>query len=135
MTLTTSLLIALGAAVGAPTRFLVDRSLNGSWPRGTLLVNVVGSFVLGVASGYAIHAAEPPKAMLALVGIGFCGSLTTFGGFVAQTVDLFLLGRSGTGSSSAKRNTAYLYASASVVGCVLAGWIGLLIAFQIWPGL
>ena len=108
MTLTTSLLIALGAAVGAPTRFLVDRSLNGSWPRGTLLVNVVGSFVLGVASGYAIHAAEPPKAMLALVGIGFCGSLTTFGGFAAQTVDLFLLGRSGTGSSSAKRNTAYL---------------------------
>jgi CrcB protein len=135
MTLTTSLLIALGAAVGAPTRFVVDRYLNGSWPRGTLLVNVVGSFVLGVASGYAIHAAEPPKAILALVGIGFCGSLTTFGGFAAQTVDLFSLGRSGTGSSSAQRNTAYLYASASVLGCVVAGWIGLLIAFQIWPGL
>jgi CrcB protein len=74
----TALLVALGAAAGAPLRFLVDR-----WARrhsragttlGTLVVNIVGSFVLGVVAGLP-HA---PTWVMPLVGIGFCGALTTF---------------------------------------------------------
>ena len=48
----TVLLIAVGAAFGAPTRFIIDRRLNGRWPRGTLMVNLAGSLILGLAVGY-----------------------------------------------------------------------------------
>jgi CrcB protein len=78
MTPTSALLVALGASVGAPLRFLVDR-----WARrhsragttlGTLIVNLVGSFLLGVVAGLP----DAPTWVLPLVGIGFCGALTTF---------------------------------------------------------
>ncbi|MEI6230752.1 MAG: CrcB family protein [Actinomycetes bacterium] len=131
MTFATALLIALGAALGAPTRFVFDRYLNGAWPRGTLLVNLVGSFILGVAAGYALNASETPKLMLALVGVGFCGSLTTFGGFAAQTVDLFALARA---SDSASSRGAIGYVLASAIGCMMVASLGLAFALQIWAG-
>ena len=84
----TALLVAAGAAVGAPTRFLVDR-----WARhhyrsgtilGTLLVNVMGSFMLGVVVSVS---REPgaPSWLLPLVGVGFCGALTTFSTLAFET--------------------------------------------------
>ncbi|WP_240917644.1 CrcB family protein [Phycicoccus sp. HDW14] len=77
MTLTHALLVALGAAVGAPLRLVVahwTRERLGAAPTvGTLVVNVVGSLVLGVLVGDAVGGST-----LALVGTGFCGALTTF---------------------------------------------------------
>ena len=77
MTVANALLVALGAAVGAPLRYLtnhwVREHLGGTPTAGTLVVNVVGSFVLGVVVG-----AGAGTAPLALLGIGFCGALTTF---------------------------------------------------------
>lgn len=73
----TALLVALGAAVGAPLRFLVATW----WPglRATLLVNVVGSAVLGLL-------VQPTMSTYALVGAGFCGALTTFSTFALEVV-------------------------------------------------
>ena len=76
----TALLVVAGAAVGAPARFLVDR-----WARrhssagtilGTLIVNVVGSLVLGVVAALS---REPgaPSWLLPRVGVGFCVARTT----------------------------------------------------------
>lgn len=85
MTASSLLLVALGAAVGAPLRFLVDR-----WARehtragtilGTLVVNVVGSFVLGLVAGLP----DPADWLMPLVGIGFCGALTTFSTLAFET--------------------------------------------------
>ena len=85
MTGTGALLVLAGAAVGAPTRFLVDR-----WARahssagtilGTLVVNVAGSFVLGLVAGMP----DPPGWLVPLVGIGFCGALTTFSTLAFET--------------------------------------------------
>ena len=77
MTLTNALLVALGAAVGAPLRYLVNHGIRarfgGTPAAGTLVVNVVGSFVLGAVVGAGLGTAP-----VALVGIGFCGALTTF---------------------------------------------------------
>ncbi len=74
----TVLLVALGAAAGAPVRFLVGRLLPG--PRSTLLVNVVGSALLGLL----VH---PSPSTYALVGTGFCGALTTFSTFAVEVVE------------------------------------------------
>ena len=71
----TPLYVALGAAVGAPLRFLAAVWLPG--PRATLLVNVVGSALLGAL----VHAS--PSAT-ALVGTGLCGALTTFSTFSVE---------------------------------------------------
>lgn len=74
----TWLLVAAGAAIGAPLRFLVDRWARDRFRAGTILgtlvVNVAGSFVLGVAAGWP----DAPAWVLPLVGVGFCGALTTF---------------------------------------------------------
>jgi CrcB protein len=70
-----ALLVALGASVGAPLRFLVAQAIPG--PRATLLVNVVGSALLGAL-------AQPSASTYALVGVGFCGALTTFSTFAVE---------------------------------------------------
>ena len=79
-------LVALGAAVGAPLRYLVNHlvreRLGGTPAAGTLLVNIVGSLVLGLLVG-----AGTTGWPLALVGIGFCGALTTFSTLALEVWD------------------------------------------------
>jgi CrcB protein len=76
----TPLLVALGAAVGAPLRLLSGHWLDRDFPWGTLLVNVVGSFLLGLLTALSLgdHA-------LALLGTGFCGGFTTYSAFAVKT--------------------------------------------------
>ena len=78
----TVVLVALGAAVGAAVRYAVAHLLDGRLPWGTLLVNVAGSFLLGVFGGLALS-----EARIALLGTGFCGGLTTYSAFAVQTHD------------------------------------------------
>jgi fluoride exporter len=83
----TALLVVAGALVGAPLRLWVIRTAvrGGRDPSvGTLVVNVVGAGVLGAVSG----GAGVPPAVLALVGTGFCGALTTFSTLGADVVRL-----------------------------------------------
>lgn len=83
----TLLLVFVGGAVGAPTRYLIDRFVqrwrDSVFPWGTLTVNLIGSFVLG-----AIVGAQPDGVVMALAGTGFCGGLTTFSTFGYETVRL-----------------------------------------------
>jgi len=77
----TLLLVALGASVGAPLRYLSAALLDGErYPFGTLVANVVGSFLLGV-----LVAAGATGGWLALLGTGFCGGFTTYSAFAVQT--------------------------------------------------
>ncbi len=75
-------LVALGAAVGAPARYAIAHLLDGELPVGTLLVNVVGSTLLGFLSAVA-----PGEHAMALVGVGFCGGFTTWSSLAVQTHD------------------------------------------------
>jgi CrcB protein len=83
----TLLLVAIGAMVGAPARFLLDRTVqarhHGPLPLGTLAVNILGSGLLGGLAG-----ASASHSMLALAGTGFCGALTTFSTFGYETARL-----------------------------------------------
>jgi fluoride exporter len=77
----TPLWVALGAALGAPLRFAVGTWLDSErFPTGTWMVNVAGSFLLGLLSGAAVTGD-----WLALLGTGFCGGFTTYSAFAVQT--------------------------------------------------
>jgi fluoride exporter len=116
----TPLLVAVGALVGAPLRLLADRVAVARRGRttalGTLTVNVAGSAVLGVLLGLS----APPSWVVALVGTGFCGTLTTFSTFGYDVVRL-------VEERTVARALTYLAASlvlglgAAAVGFGLAG--------------
>ncbi|MET7708651.1 fluoride efflux transporter CrcB [Micromonospora sp. NPDC005413] len=113
----TVLLIALGAAVGAPLRYLTDRAVQSrhgsAFPWGTLTVNVVGSLLLGVLVGWPT---EP--AVSALLGTGFCGALTTYSTFSYETLRLTQGGHR-------------LLALANVVGSVAAGLVAATVGYAL----
>ncbi|WP_327010684.1 fluoride efflux transporter CrcB [Dactylosporangium sp. NBC_01737] len=114
----TVLLVALGAAVGAPLRYLTDRAIQARhdsvFPWGTLSVNVVGSLLLGFLTGLPAG-----HAVAALVGTGFCGALTTYSTFSYETLRL-------------AQDGARFYAAANIAASIVAGlgaaYCGLLIA-------
>jgi CrcB protein len=88
----TALLVVAGALVGAPLRVWVTRTavrLGRDPAVGTLVVNVVGSALLGALTG----ASGVDAAALALLGTGFCGTLTTFSTFGADVLRLLDLRR------------------------------------------
>jgi CrcB protein len=122
----TALLVALGAAIGAPLRYLSDRAVQARhdsvFPWGTWCVNVSGSFLLGLlATGLAEGGV--PAGVMALLGSGFCGALTTYSTFGYETFRLFEDG-----------STAY--ALMNVVGSIVAGVVaavlGGLVANALW---
>jgi CrcB protein len=100
------LIVMVGAAVGAPARFLIDRAIQTRrdpvFPWGTLTVNVIGSFILGLVTGRL----SPDQQLL--VGVGFCGGLTTYSTFSYETLRL-------------ADDGSLLYAAANVAGNVTAG--------------
>jgi CrcB protein len=82
-----ALLVVAGALAGAPLRLLALRLAargGGDPAHGTLAVNVAGSAVLGAVLGLS----AVPDWVVALVGTGFCGTLTTFSTFGADAVRL-----------------------------------------------
>jgi fluoride exporter len=83
----TALWVVLGAAVGAPLRYLTDRTVQSahgtSFPWGTVTVNLVASLVLGIVMG-----ASSSPTVSALVGTGFCGGLSTWSTLGYETVRL-----------------------------------------------
>lgn len=83
--------VGVGGFVGAPTRMLVDRlvadRLESDLPFGTFLVNVSGSFLLGLLTGFDL-AGHLPSLVQAVAGTGFCGAYTTFSTWSFETVRL-----------------------------------------------
>ncbi|MFC7387871.1 fluoride efflux transporter CrcB [Sphaerisporangium rhizosphaerae] len=81
------LLVILGAALGAPLRYLTDRFVqarhDAAFPWGTLTVNVSGSALLGF-----LVALPAGDGVMALLGTGFCGALTTYSTFGYETLRL-----------------------------------------------
>ena len=75
-------LVILGAAIGAPSRFVIDQYLRkfSNLPWGTFTVNVLGSFVIGLTWGATENT-------VALIAIGFAGAFTTWSTFM---LDIYL---------------------------------------------
>ncbi len=117
--------IAVGSAAGGVARFwcsgVIARLVGETFPWGTLVVNVLGSFIIGLVAaltgpeGRVFLGSTTRLAIMA----GFCGGYTTFSSFSLQTLGLLNDGQ-------------FLYAGAnivlSVIVCLLAVWAGTLVA-------
>ena len=101
----TVVLVALGAMIGAPLRYLIDRAVtrDSVFPWGTLTVNMAGSLVLGY-----LAAAAADSTVFSFLGTGLCGALTTYSTFGYETVRLL-------------QDGARRHALSNVVVSVLAG--------------
>ncbi len=118
----TWLLFVVALAVGAPARYVVDRlvteATGGRFPWGTALINVSGSFVLGLLTGLGLYHGLSTDARLVL-GTGFCGAYTTFSTFTFETVRLAERGQS---------RAAVLNVVLSTGGALAAAAVGLALA-------
>jgi fluoride exporter len=85
------LAVALLAGVGAVARYVLDsvvqRHHRSTFPLGTMVINISGSFVLGLITGLATHQGLGSRTAL-IVGIGFCGGFTTFSTWMWESLVL-----------------------------------------------
>ncbi len=115
--------IALGGAVGAILRYLASLGIHGlagtGFPYGTLLVNVLGSFLIGVLYVVIIEAPAGFTHYRAPLIVGLLGAFTTFSAFSLETVHLL------EGGEVVKAGLNVLF---NVVLCLGACWGGLTLA-------
>ena len=120
-----ALVVALGGAVGSVSRYaltmLIQSRQTSPFPTATLLINVTGSVLLGFLARYLAESLASAEVRLLLM-TGFCGGYTTFSTFEYETFQLVNLG-------------SRLLALANVLGSVLAGFAGVLLAVALVNGL
>jgi CrcB protein len=120
------LYVALGSAIGGVSRYLLggltQRLLDTTFPAGTLLINVSGSFLLGAIVRYAVETPTFSPEIRAFLTIGFCGGYTTFSTFSYETVALL---------DDGEWTRAGLYVAASVVLSLLGTFLGFALAREV----
>jgi fluoride exporter len=114
-------LVGLGSAVGGILRYYMGRWVDAwaggtGFPWGTFVINVSGSFVLGVVALLVVERLPPDyRWAYLLLGTGLCGGFTTFSTFEWETYQLV-------------RDGSYWLALANVAGSVVCGFVGILLA-------
>ena len=120
-----SMLVMAGSALGGLGRYwlgiAVDRLTGPGFPWGTLLINVLGSAVIGAVA--AATDAREDAAVRAFLMVGICGGFTTFSSFSLQTLDLLQAGRVPAAAG---------YAALSVGLCLLSVWAGWALGAMEW---
>jgi fluoride exporter len=119
MTVWTFVLVSLAGGGGAAGRFVADALIRsrvrGHFPIATVLVNLTGSFALGLLAGSASGA---HSTTLAILGTGLLGGFTTFSASAVETTRLALAGRAGW---------SLLNVAGTLIGCMALAWAGLLL--------
>jgi CrcB protein len=120
------LLIALAGALGTLARYLVGvwagRTLGASFPYGTLLVNVVGCFLIAIIA-YAASLQVISPALRLTLATGFCGGLTTYSSFNLETTQLL---------QSRAFYVGCLNVGVTLFACFAAGLLGLALARRVF---
>jgi fluoride exporter len=115
--------VGLGGCLGSIARYVTvkwaDEKLNAVFPYGTLAVNIIGSFLLGLVYALAVRKAGIPENWRLFLGAGFCGGFTTFSAFALENFNLLQQKLIGT---------SVVYVSVSLIAGLLAlaagVWIG-----------
>lgn len=115
------ILVGIGGFAGSALRYLVSSAiigtgLNSALPLGTFTVNTAGSLLIGVV--LALTSSVGASGLYFLCAVGFCGGFTTFSTFSAEALALLRAGNF---------TIASLYIALSVVTCVGATWLGMII--------
>jgi len=104
------LLICLGGAIGTGLRYLTSglaaRWLGAEFPYGTLIVNVVGSFLIGLIQQIGVTTLLVPEATRLFLTVGIMGGLTTYSSFSYETVRLVEVGAWGQAGVNVLATTA-----------------------------
>lgn len=109
--------VSIGAALGALTRWQAGVMFNTRWagfPLGTLMVNLVGGLLIGMALEW--FGRQPNEVMKLLLVTGFLGGLTTFSAFSGESLSLLRHGELGM---------ALAHTMAHVLGSLFAAWLGM----------
>ena len=104
-------LVGVGGAIGAVLRYMIGEWLPDGFPWGTLTVNLLGSFLLGVIIGMSI---SPEMGLL--LGTGIMGAFTTMSAYSIDLVELF---------ESSEYGTAASYLLITLLGCPLLAYGGM----------
>ena len=113
------LLVFVGGGFGSALRYVIGKHLNhfeSGFPYGTLIVNVLGSLLIGIILGLAVKNQTVSQNQMLLLASGFCGGFTTFSTFAYEN-QIFL--KSGDMGSFA------IYTVASVTLALLAVFMGI----------
>lgn len=118
--------VMIGSALGGVLRYAVSKAtipLSHGFPVGTMLINILGSFVIGYFGTLTLHTGRYPASenLRLFVMVGVCGGFTTFSSFSLQTFDLIRDGDWGR---------ALLNVTLSVVLCLGAVAAGHALAYQ-----
>ena len=116
----------IGGAIGAALRFILSNGvyslLGREFPYGTLAVNIIGSFFMGLLTVMILERGDfDPLIKLAIL-VGFLGSFTTFSTFSMDTLALI---------NDGALLRAFVNMIGSVVVCVSAVWLGMILAKQL----
>lgn len=116
-------LVGLGGFLGSVTRYVISISIQSriehGFPFGTLTVNIIGCFVIGILIGVSLSKSITMSDNIKLfISTGFLGGFTTFSAFSAETLALIDKG---------DFSIAFIYAAVSVIVGLLATWIGIII--------
>jgi CrcB protein len=118
--------IAVGSAIGGVSRYLVgglsQRLVGGTFPIGTLLINVTGSFLLGLILRYGVETSTLTPEIRAFLTVGFCGGYTTISTFSYETVAL---------AEDGDWTRAALYVALSVGLSLVATFVGFVAAREL----
>ena len=118
--------VCLAGAAGTGTRYLVTlwavQRFGPAFPYGTLIVNLAGCFLIAFLMQAASVLTSSPT-LRAAITMGFLGGFTTYSAFNHESTRLVQEGAPGL---------AAMNVAATVAGCALAGWLGLLAARQIF---
>lgn len=121
------LFIALGGASGAVARYLLANWVHGLWegrlPLGTLLVNMLGSFAIGIVYVLIVERQLLHPDWRGVVMVGFLGAFTTFSTFSLETISLLEAGHAAH---------ALGYMLASAVLCVLMAGLAIQVSRVVW---
>ena len=121
--MTKYLLIGLGAFLGANARYIIQTWTAARWgssfPLGTLLINVIGSFVLGFFMTVATQRAAISTNWRLFIAVGLLGGYTTFSSFTYETLTLL---------QGDRWFATMLYAGGNVAGGLFAAFAGILLA-------
>jgi len=112
-------IIGCGGFFGAISRYFVSELvytfIGTGLPYGTLAVNLVGSFLLGIVAQLGLSGDLLPDSVNSFVGIGFLGAFTTFSTFSVQTLELL---------ESGSPLKALLNISLNIILCLIGAWSG-----------